>query len=184
MLSQATLQQALQALDAALGPLRRTTLFAGVAPEERQFPAFEGGRLVLRVPHGWHEEFEFDGAGCTLLLRPRSRRPALMRLTMKALTPLESSEFSIEAMRRDVEQSARDAGADAIHVFAGGFGGGFYFRALQGARLVGQFLARPVVIDFSLAGAERHRALEMVRSARALLDALYPPPTVDTPRRD
>jgi hypothetical protein len=183
MLSQVSLQQALQALDAALVPLRRSGLLARAPFEERQFPALEGGRLVLHVPHGWREEFEFDGAGCTLVLRPRSRRPALMRLAMKALTPLESSEFSIEGMRRDVEQSARDAGAAAIHVFAGAFGGGFYFRALQGARLAGQFLARPVVIDFSLAGAERHRALEMVRSARALMDALYPPPEVDTRRR-
>jgi hypothetical protein len=159
---------ALEALDALLdclrvGPAARTVL------EERRFPAFDGGCLALNVPPGWREEIFLEAGASTVILRASSRRPAVVRLRLVALTPQQSIDFSIEDMRRDVAESARVAGANAIEVFAGRHGGGFHFSpgSGRGGLVQGQFLARPVIAHFSIEGGQRRALLDLVRSARA-----------------
>jgi hypothetical protein len=175
MLSVPRLQALIEAFDAletSLSfPARPASLRAAV--EERRFPAFDGGCLALHVPRAWREEIVLEPSRSSVVFRAASGRPAAVMLSFVPLTPQQSMDFSIEDMRRDVEQAAKAAGAAAIEVFAGRFGGGFYFCAPSGAaghRIVGRFLARPVVVDFTIEGRLRRTALEMVRSSRAVTD--------------
>jgi hypothetical protein len=165
-----TLIEAFDSIEAALASFRPRPP-ARAALEERRFPAFDGGCLALRVPQGWREEIVLEPAGSSVVFRAAAGRPAAVTLSFVPLTPQQSLDFSIEDMRREVESAGRAAGAAAIEVFAGSFGGGFYFCAPSGGagqRIAGRFLARPVVVYFTIEGRLRRTALEMLRGARAL----------------
>jgi hypothetical protein len=172
MLSLSRLQLAAETMAKTLDALRgRGPMRLRV--EERLFPAFDGGCLGLKVPAIWREELVLEDGLTTLLFRADahgpSERPAVVTLSLRPLTPQACLDFSIEQMRCDVEEAARAEGGGPLEVFAGRYGGGFYFES--GNEVQGRFLARPVVVSFLIEGSLRRAALELVRSARAIAAA-------------